>query len=145
MKSLNWRIGYAVFCLAFVVWVVYLSLNNFEMVHSDYRWAGEQLQPAKVKEIAIQELIKQCRKESKRMVRPSATTGDTCLSWPTIVLEERQKAVEKRLVGEQGQAKTKLVLFYIFFGVIFIILPLVIVYLLLSFFIWIYRNITFVK
>ena len=147
-KSRIWRISYAVCCLIYVVWVVQLSLNNFDMVHSDYRRNEKSLQPAQIKEIALQELVSQCRKELKRSGRHSSdgdkssvATDDTCLSWPAAVLEQRQNAVERRLAEEQSRGIGKLVVFYVFFGIIFLILPPVLLYLLLSLFIWIFKTI----
>lgn len=147
-KSRIWRISYAVCCLIYVVWVVQLSLNNFDMVHSDYRRNEKSLQPAQIKEIALQELVSQCRKELKRSGRhqsdgdkSSVATDDTCLSWPAAVLEQRQNAVERRLAEEQSRGIGKLVVFYVFFGIIFLILPPVLLYLLLSLFIWIFKTI----
>jgi len=151
-KSRTLRAGFAVCCLVYVVWVVYLGLNNFGMVHSDYRRAGERLQPERIREIAFQELVDQCRRESKRLGRPrsaevESVTGaeDPCLSWPENVLEERQKTVAKRLLDEKSRSGRKLVLFYVFFGIVFLILPVVSIYLLLSFFIWLWRNLQFVR
>ncbi|MDH3328022.1 MAG: hypothetical protein OEM01_02190 [Desulfobulbaceae bacterium] len=151
-KSHIWKICYAVCTLVYMAWVVYLSLNNFGMVHRQYRLAGERLQPARIEEIALQELVDRCRRESKRIDRlrsagekNSAAAEDNCLSWTTTVLEERQKAVEERLVEEKSRVGRKLVLFYVSFGLVFLILPPAFLYLLLSFFIWIYRSIKFVK
>ena len=151
-KSRTLRLGFAVCCLAYVAWVVYLGLKKFDMVHSDYRRAGERLQPERIREIALQELVDQCRRESKRSDRLRSAADesftaaeDPCLSWPENVLEERQKTVAKRLLGEKNRSGLKLVLFYVFFVVVFLVLPLGMMYGLLSFLIWLRRNLQFVK
>lgn len=135
-----------------MVWVVYLSLFNFALVHRDYRRADKLLQPARIKEVARQELVDQCRRELKRFNRlratpniVSATAEDTCLSMQADVFEERQKAVTERLEHERSRMVRKLVLFYIYFGIIFLILPPVILYLLLSALIRLFKSIKFVN
>lgn len=145
-KSVNWRVGYTVCCLVYVVWVVYLSFNNFDMVHREYRRAEKRLQPLQIEEIALQELVGQCRKKLKRAGRfREVGAEDLCRSWPAAVLAERQKAVEERLVKEKSRIHRKLVIFYISFGLVFLFLPIVFMYLLVSFFIWLYRNIKIVE
>ena len=150
-KGINWQIGYAVFCLVYVAWVVYLSLDNFDMVHGDYRRAGEQLQPPRIRELAIRELVAQCRREEKSSsrLRPtgeraSAAAEDPCLSWPAAVVAEREKTVTEHLTITRSRFLRKLVVFYITFGIVFLIMPLVLLYLLLTFTIWIFRNLKFV-
>ena len=149
---MNWRIVYAVCCLVYVGWVVYLSLNNFGMVHKQYRQARENLQPTRIEEIATKELVDKCRKKLKRSDRhPSVydmTSGvaeDPCLSMPAAVLEERKKTVEEHLVEDKSRVRRKLVWFYITFGVVFLILPVTFVYMLVSFCIWLFRNIKLVE
>lgn len=151
-KNRTLWIGYGVFCLAYAVWVVYLSLNNFDMVHDGYRQAGERLQPERISEIAFDELVDQCRREAKRAdklraVETESFLGkeDACLSWPAAVLEERRQAVEKRLRSEWGRAWRKLMLFYLFFGIVFLILPMLTLYLVLAFLLWLRRNLRIVK
>ena len=152
-KSMNWRIIYVVCCLVYMGWVVYLSLNNFGMVHKQYRLAQERLQPVRIEEIALQDLVDKCRKKLKRSGRlqqgdgdsTSVSSEDPCLSFPAAVLAKREKTVKERLVEEKSRVSRKLVWFYITFGVVFLILPMAFVYLLVSFFIWLYRNIKFVE
>ena len=104
------------------------------------------MQLEQVKEIALQELVDQCRKKLKRAGRlREVGAEERCRSWPATVLAQRQKAVEERLVEEKRRVRSKLVTFYIFFGFVFLFLPLAFVYLLLSFFIWLFRNIKIVE
>lgn len=155
-KSLNWRIGFAAFCIVYTVWVVYLSFDNFDKVHSEYRSVRMMLQPGRIDDIARKELIDQCRKDSRRELKRidryrkgssiSATAAeDHCLSWPPAILEERQKVVAERLVIEKGKFKRKVIVFYISFGFFFLIIPMVFLYLLLSLLIWAFRGLKLVK
>lgn len=149
--SLSLWIGFGVCCLAYAVWVIYLGLNNFDMVHGGYRQAAQRLQPERVREIALHELIDRCRREAKLSDRPgpdageSLTASEPCLSWPADVLEERRKTVEKRLIDEKNRSARKLVLFYLLFGVVFLFLPPALMFLLLFFLIWLWRNLRIVK
>ena len=149
-KSLPWRFGYGCCCLVYLVWVVQLSHNNFEMVQCDYRRAEAGLQPMRIKALALKELVAKCRKESKRIEplrqsRDQAVAADPCLIWPEAVLDRQQEVVVKRLVDVRHGAISKLVVFYVGFGVIFLILPPVILYLLLSFFVWLFRGLKVVR
>lgn len=143
---MNWRIGYAMFCLLYVISVVYLGLNNFDMVHREYRRAEKRLQPVQVKEIALQELVDQCRKKLKRAGRsPAVGTEESCRSWPSAVLAARQEKVTEQLIDEKSRVGRKLVTFYISFVLVFLFMPLAFVYLLVSFLIWLFRNIKIVE
>ncbi len=142
--KLFWRLVYVACSLIYMAWVVQLSFNNFEMVHSHYQRAGERLQPQRIQTIARNELVRQCREET--MGADLLRGGeDPCLSLPRAVLEERQKEVKERLVSQWGLAWRKLVLFYLSFGIIFLILPPLILYLFLSLFIWFLKNLKFIK
>lgn len=151
VKGLIWRLGYGLCCLVYVAWVVHLSFNNFDMVHSDYCRAEVSLQPARIKALALKELVDQCHKESRGLGRLPvgdriAVTGeDPCLSWPTAVVEKRQQAVTGRLLEQRSMVVWKLLFFYVFFVIIFLILPPLIIYLLLSFFIWLFKGVKVVK
>lgn len=152
-KKPIWRIGYAACSLVYMVWVGYLSLGNFDMVHRQYRLAQKRLQPTQIEEIAFKELVDKCRKESGRVdlsreageTSMTADAADPCLSWPAAVLAERQETVKERLVTERNRIVRKLLMFYVFFGLVFLVLPPVFLYMLLSFFIWIYKSIKFVN
>ncbi len=151
----NWRIGFAAFSLVYIAWVIYLGLDNFDKVHSEYRWAENRLQPVRVGEIALKELADNCRKETrgemnrgKQYLVDSDRTAaeiDVCLNWPQPVLEDRQKKVADRLAEERDRLKRRLVTFYITFGVFFLVLPLVFLYFTLAILIWLFRDLKFMK
>ncbi|MCL7487889.1 MAG: hypothetical protein M8357_06925 [Desulfobulbaceae bacterium] len=151
-SNLNWRIAYAVFCVIYAAGMVYLGLDNFDKVHSEYRWARERVKPAMVSKIALQELESQCRRKLQRGdgYRTSGDTTsemseDACRSFPAVVREEREKAVQSRLLAEKERFLRKLVVFYASFGIFFLVIPLVLLYLLLSFFIWIFKDLKISK
>jgi len=150
-KILSRRICFAVCSLVYVPWLVLLSLNNFDMVHSQYRRAGERLRPAHIAAVALRELTDQCRQEARHGQRlppvgeKGAAAADPCQSLPAAVVEARQKVVQARLAHERSLAGRKLVLFYVSFGVFFLLLPLVFLYLLLFFSSWVFRNIKVIK
>lgn len=151
-KGLTWRFSYGIFCLVYTAWVVYLALDNFDKVHGEYRQALENLQPAQTEKIARQELAHECRRQAKRNGRSraagnaaSALSDDACRSFPAAVLEERKKGVAANLLAEEKRFRRKLVVFYGTFGVFFVALPLVSLYLLLSFLVWIFKDLKFVK
>lgn len=124
---------FALATLAYMAWVVYLGQHNFDMVHREYARATKRLQPAVIEEIARQELIEHWRHESPGQAPPAA--------WPEPTLGAQEKEVFTRLTGEKARAGRKLALFYLFFGVIFLILPPTLAYLLLSFLAWIYQSV----
>jgi hypothetical protein len=149
---MNWRFGYALICLVYAAWVVYLGLDNFAKVYGEYQRARESRQPAQVEKIARQELIDQCRREAKRSSRPRAAgdavqrlAEDACRSFPDAVLAERKNAVKEQFLAEEKLFRRKLVLFSVTFGIFFVVLPLGLLYLLLSFFTWLFRDMKFIK
>ena len=139
LKRHRWRIVYGVGCLLYMAWVVHLSFNNFDMVHSDYRRAGARLQPARIEAIALGELVDDCRAGIRRSGRSDVKVDEACRSFPEADLAVRRQAVGERLVAERSLAGRKLVLFYITFGLVFLILPPVIFYLLILLFFWLLR------
>lgn len=147
----DWRIGYAAFCLVYAACIIYLGLDNFDKVHSEYRDAQKRLQPSQIEKIAHQELVDQCRKKLKRRgsykadYKTSETKVDVCQSFPKKVLEEKKKGVKEQLLIERKRFLRKLVVFYSSFAIFFVALPLYLLYLLLSFLIWVFRDVKFIK
>ncbi|HHO49041.1 MAG TPA: hypothetical protein ENN06_11420 [Desulfobacteraceae bacterium] len=143
--------GYAVVCLVYGVWIVYLGLDNFSMVHDGYHQAGAQLHPEQVGKAALRELVEECREEAAAPGHPGPDgesyefLDDPCLLQPAAAVEERQKIVKKRLLGEQGRAWRKLMLFYLSFGIVFLVLPMLTLYLALAFFLWLWRNLRIIR
>lgn len=151
-KGLTWRYGFALFCLAYAAWVIFLGLDNFAKVHGEYRRARENQQPARLEEIARHELVDQCRGAARRGGRSRAAgvavpagSEEDCLSVPESVLAERKKEVAGSLRAEEKLFRRKLVTFYLSFAIFFIALPLGFLYLLLTFLSWLFRDMKFVK
>jgi len=147
-KGLNWRIVFGVCSLIYMIVMVYLSGSNFGMVHREYRQAVRQLQPFEVEKTARLELADECRKKEKKGghslqtdERKTAKAGVPCLSPPAVDLEKRQKIVRDWLEKKKSGIIQKMVLFYITFAIFFLVLPPVIIYLVLSVFIWIFKSI----
>jgi len=137
MKCINkrrgWRLFYAVCCLVYMGWVSYLGSNDFGRVQREYRRAGDQLEPGRIHAAALQELLAECRKRSEK--QPADVDGAVnelqsgdCLSWPPAVVEAREAKIRERREERQKRAGRKLLLFSLFFGVIFLIIPPVLVY-----------------
>ena len=137
-KKLAWRVIYVICSLVYMAWVVYLSQFNFGLVHRDYRRADNKLQPETIEAVALQELFDRCIKELGR-------EESACQSWPAEVVADQQKIVLEMFENERSRMVRKLVLFYIYFGVIFLILPPLILYMTITILIRIYKSIKFVK
>lgn len=137
----RWRIVYGIGCLLYMAWVVHLSFNNFDMVHSDYRRAGERMRPARIEAAALRELTDNCRAALVRsgLHLSAADIDAACRSFPEADLAARRMAVGKRLASERRLAGRKMVLFYLSFGLFFLVLPPVILYFLLSLFAWLLK------
>jgi hypothetical protein len=151
-NRMNWRYGYGVFCLLYAGWVVYLGQENFAKVDGEYRRAREYQQPSQVERIARQELAAECRRAVQRESRSRAAgdpdpavSEDACRSFPEALLAERKRDVAANLRAEEKLFRRKLVVFYLTFGVFFVVLPLGFLYLLLAFLIWLFRDMKFVK
>ena len=132
-KRRAWRLFYAVCCLVYMGWVSYQSSNDFDRVQREYRRAGDQVEPGRIHSAALQELLAECRKRSAMQpadldgVANELQSGD-CLSWPPAMVEAREAEIRDRLNDRQKRAGRKLLLFSLFFVVIFLIMPPVLVY-----------------
>ena len=155
-KGFTWRTGFAVFCLAYTAWMVYLGLGNLDKVHREYRWAVQELQPDRIDKIVRQDLAAECRKVTPRQPRrgdrylsagamPQTAAADPCRSFPPAVIEERRTAVTERLQEEKSRLQRRLVAFSISFTMFFVLLPLAALYLLLTFLAWLFRDMKFIR
>jgi len=140
-KGRRWRLFYAAGYLAYVVWVIHLSINDFGRVHREYRRVEAQQQPARIKKIAGQELFDSCREEALRTTGLLPKSDEACKSPPAAVLAARQKEVAKRLEDRRKRARNKLVVFYVSFVVMFIVVPPLLVYWLALFIVRIYASV----
>jgi len=140
-KGRRWRLFYAAGYLAYVVWVIHLSINNFGRVHREFRRVEAQQQPARIEEIARQELFEACREETLRTTGLLPKSDEACKSPSAAVLSERRKEVAKRLEDRRWRARNKLIVFYVSFVVMFIVVPPLLVYWLALFIVRIYGSV----
>lgn len=141
-KRSGWRIGYLICCLIYAGWVVRLSVNDFERVHRQYRETGVRLAPAQSREIARRELIVECREEQEQVGR---FDDQKCLAVSPADLEQKEKVVVKRLVGERHRALRKLIVFYATFVIIFLLAPALLTYGAIILFIKVFTTVKIVK
>jgi len=155
-KYKGWRIGFIVFSLIYSAGVVYLALDNFDKVYGEYTWARDRQQPAQVSQIARQELVAQCRRKVQRELsykeryqknknRASSVAEDTCLSWPQATLEKQEIAVSDRLGRATKTLQRKLVVFFCSFVFFFLFLPLILLYVIITFLVWLFRGVKFIR
>lgn len=130
-----------------------MAQSNFDKVHSEYRSARELLQPERTMAVALEELRTECRRELKRRgsrfrsadTRQADTLSEACLVFPESRVDEHRVAVAERLAVEKDRLRSKMIVFYISFAVFFILLPLGLLYLLLAFLIWLFRDLKISK
>jgi len=141
-KFRHWRIIYAVCCLVYIGWTIDIGTNEFDRINGQYRNLVDQLDAGRIRTKALEELIAECRRESKmRLDRQE----DACFSWPPTVVEARGKAIEERLVRAKERGTIKLVLFYAGFVLIFLLGPPLIIYLLIVGIIKLYNSVKIVR
>ncbi len=138
-KQRTWQLIYAVCCLVYIVWVSYQGSFDLGRVHGDYRRIGEQMEPDRILTAALQELSTECRKRAaeQKTAVPGTDNGLTgvivdqgCNSFPAAVVEAREAAIGERLAERHRRVSKKLLLFGVFFVVVFLIIPPVLVYCL---------------
>jgi len=127
-KSRLCNLIYAVFCLVYAVWMIHLSSYEFARIHGQYRSAVNNLEPDRIKALALEELTDECRRQQGRS---SDWQGAPCSEWSPAQVEVKGKKIEERLVQVKKRYGIKLVLFYISFVVFFLLAPLILLYLLL--------------
>jgi len=144
MKKLfrHWKIIYAICCLVYIGWMIHVGGNEFDRINGQYRRLVKQLEPDRVRTAALEELALECRKNLQQRVRPEEPD---CSSWEPPVLEARVQAVAERHVRDRERGLIKLSLFYTGFMVIFLLAPIILIYLLIAAIILLYKNIKFVR
>lgn len=138
----HWKIIYAVCCLIYMGWVIGVGGNEFDRINSQYRRIVAQLDVARIRDAALEELIAECRKEKKEQ-RGLQEAG--CSSPPPQVTEARVKEIEERRTRDKERGIIKVVLFYTGFVLIFLLGPPLFIYLILAGGIKIYKSIQFVR
>ena len=141
-KFRHWRIIYAVCCLVYMGWIIHVGTNEFDRVNGQYRRLVGQLDADRIRAAALEELIAEC---SKKSTLQADLQENSCFSWPSIVVEAREKAVKERLIRAKERGTIKLVMFYVSFVLIFLLAPPFLIYLLIVGVIMLYKNVKIVK
>lgn len=138
----HWRIFYLIGSLVFMGWVIHVGGNEFDTINSQYRQLEAQLDDDLIRKAAIEELRSECLKEARE--RPELKEG-TCRSWPDLVVDTKALAIKERRSQAKERGFAKVVLFYFWYVVIFLLGPPLFVYLVLIGAIKIYRSVRFVQ
>ena len=138
----HWKIIYAICCLVYIGWMIHVGGNEFDRINGQYRRLVKQLKPDRIRTAAMEELAFECRKNLQQRISPQEPD---CSSREPPVLEARLQAVTERHVRARERGLIKLVLFYTGFVVIFLLAPVILIYLLIAAFILLYKNIKFVR
>ena len=115
--------------------------NEFDRINGQYQRLVRQLEPGLIRSAAVAELASECRSES----RQRTVLEDDCSTWASQVVEARMKEVEERHLLAKQRGTVKRVLFYTGFVVIFLLGPVVLIYLLIVAVILLYKNIKIVR
>jgi hypothetical protein len=159
-KRRVWRLFYAVCCLVYMGWVMYLGSFDFNRVLREYRRAVDQVEPGRIHTAALQELGAECRKSSEKragaenafeneqpgiLIEEMVLVDRDCLSLPPAQVEARAADIREHLLDRQKRAGWKLLLFCLFFVVIFLIFPPVIVYVFAVLLVRLFRAVKIVR
>jgi hypothetical protein len=138
----HWKILYAVCCLVYIGWMIHVGGNEFDRVNGQYRRLVRQLEPGLIRSAAIAELAAECRSDSRQR---TGLEKDNCSTWAPQVVEARMKEVEERHLLAKQRGTVKRLLFYTGFVVIFLLGPVILLYLLIITAILLYKNIKIVR
>ena len=95
MKKIRaWKIIYAVCCLAYMGWTINVGTNEFDRINGQYRRIIKQLEPARIKTAAVEELTEECRRVSKWQ---AGLKMEDCYYWPPPLVEKKEKEIVERL------------------------------------------------
>jgi hypothetical protein len=143
MKKIpKWKVIYMLCCLIYVGWVINVGGNEFDRINSQYRRIVTQLDDDRIRSTALVELTAGCRGLSRQQ---TGLQEEECSSWPLAVVEAKEKEVKERLLGAKDRGIIKVIFFYTGFVLIFLLAPTVLVYLLITAIILVYRNIKIVR
>ena len=123
-------------------WIINVGGYEFDRINSQYRRIVGQLDAGRIRTAALEELIAECRRESKGRLD---LDEDTCFTWSPTVVEAKGKAIEERLIRAKERGTIKLVLFYAGFVIIFLLGPPFFIYLLIVGFLKMYKTIKIVR
>jgi hypothetical protein len=153
-KQRTWQLIYAVCCLVYVGWVGYQGSFDLTRVYRDYRRIGVQMEPGRIHAAAVKELSTECRKrvaEQKTAVSgpdnglTSVIVDRKCNSFPAAIVAVREVAIGERLAERYRRISKKLLLFGVFFVVVFLVIPPVLVYAIAVVVVKVFQAIKIVK
>ena len=137
----HWKIIYTVCSLVFIGWMIHAGGNEFDRINWQYRRLNQQLEPARVESTALEQLTDECLKSRARTAPDEAS----CSAWDASLLEARVKIVAEQRLKAKQRGLIKIVLFYAGFVVIFLLAPVMLIYLLITALILLKKNIKFVR
>jgi Flp pilus assembly protein TadB len=105
--------------------MIYLGQNDFARIQRDYRRAQYQLDIDRIEKSASRELTSECLKKAAR----EQEDKDLCLSQPPQMVQTKIEQIIKSRTENMANASRKRAMFYITFGLFFIIVPLSWLYL----------------
>ena len=138
-----WRIIYAVFCLAYMGWVIHAGGNEFNRINSQYKRLVAQLDGDRIRSVALEELTAECLRQERE--RLDQKKKDDCSTWAPTVVESKEKQVKERVIRAKERGVIKVVLFYMGFVLIFLLAPPILFYLLIVGIIKIFKSVKFVS
>jgi len=138
----HWKIIYTICSLVYMGWVIHVGGNEFDRINSQYRTIVKQLEAGRIRAAALEELVAECRRQAKERI---ALKDEGCYSWSDLAVAAKGKEIEERLLRAKQRGLIKVVLFYAGFAVIFLLGPVIFIYLLLVGAIRIYKSVKFVR
>lgn len=138
----HWKIIYVISCLVYIGWMIHVGGNEFDRINGQYRRLVKQLEPERIRTAALEELASECRKDSRQLIGRGEVD---CTTWKPSVVEARMQAIAERQLLAKQRGTIKLVLFYTGFVVIFLLAPVILLYLLIAAGILLYKNIKIVR
>jgi hypothetical protein len=136
-KQRTRQLIYAVCCLVYVGWVSYQGSFDLTRVYRDYRRIGVQMEPGRIHAEALRELSMECKKRAAKQENDAAGVENglmrgeadlDCSSFPPLLVDARETEIEEKLAERHRRVAKKLLFFGVFFVVVFLIIPPVLVY-----------------
>lgn len=138
----HWKIVYVICCLVYAGWMIKVGGNEFDRINGQFRQLTARLEPARIREAALAELADECRRALPAGMKQ---TEAVCSDWAPEAVTAQTAIVEERRTRARQRGAVKLVLFYTGFGLIFLLAPMILVYLLITALILLYKNIKIVR
>lgn len=138
----HWKKIYTVCSIIYIGWMIYVGGNEFDRINSQYRHLNRQLEPDRITAATLDELAAECRRALSKQLRPQEAA---CSDWLPSVVEAKRSEVAERTMQARKRGLVKIVLFYTGFVAIFLLAPVILLYLLILGIITLYKNIKIVR